>query len=158
MTKIEDLHRTKFAKKKQKHVLASRNDSHHPQVLYVKRKRKYATDKICQQGCVGVVCCLFSPALFRMSVRLQTMTRPLLRFNEQLFSKFHPVSSTLPLLSKVTRTPADQARANERHGSSIGIMCVHVERWHVSNTRQTLPLFHIYHLLPLPPTPRYVTS
>lgn len=112
---------------------------------------------MCRSGVCGWCVVFFSPALFRMSVRLQTMTRPLLHFNEQLFSQFHPVSSTLPLLSKVTRTPADQAHANERHGSSIGIMCVHVERWHVSNTRQTLPLFHIYHLLSLPPTPRYVT-
>lgn len=111
--------------------------------------------RMCRSGCNHIcpqagVLSFFPPALFGMSVRLQTMTRPLLRFNEQLFSQFHPVSSTLPLLSKVTRTPADPARANERHGSSIGIMCVHVERWH---TRQTLPLFHIYHILSLPPTP-----
>lgn len=67
-----------------------------------------------------------------------------LRFNAQLLSQFHPASFTLPLLSKLSRTPTERLALMRGTGFAccpINIkMCVHVQWWNVSNTKIN-PLF-----------------
>lgn len=62
-----------------------------------------------------------------------------LRFNARLLSQFQPASSTLPLLSKLSRTPTERFALMRGTGCAscpIKIkMCVHVQWWNVSNTK-----------------------
>lgn len=87
---------------------------------------KHTKDKKCQQGCGGVASVWVMVVTYIDGVSVWTMTAlretecvsvnnhpPVSRFDEQLFSRFYPVSSTLPLLSKLSRTPTERAHSNE---------------------------------------------